>query len=71
MSEGLAQGPYVVAGVGFEPATLRTEGTKFTTEPPCPTVLWHHHGDVIIIVNILTTIITIMSMSFVSTLFII
>ena len=27
-SEGLAQGPYVVAGVGFEPATLRTEGTE-------------------------------------------
>ena len=27
-SEGLAQGPYVAARVGFEPATFRTEGTK-------------------------------------------
>ena len=27
VSEGLAQGHYVVARVGFEPATLRTEGT--------------------------------------------
>jgi len=33
MSEGLAQGPYVAAGVGFEPATLRTQGTELTTEP--------------------------------------
>jgi len=32
-SEGLAQGPYVAARVGFEPATLRT-GTELTTEPP-------------------------------------
>ena len=30
-SEGLAQGPYVAATVGFEPATFRTEGTE------------HHH----------------------------
>jgi len=28
MSEGLAQAPYVVARVGFEPATFRTQGTK-------------------------------------------
>ena len=27
-SEGLAQGPHVAARVGFEPATLRTEGTE-------------------------------------------
>ena len=30
-SEGLAQGPYVAARVGFEPATFHTEGTE------------HHH----------------------------
>ena len=30
-SEGLAHGPYVVARVGFEPATFRTKGTE------------HHH----------------------------
>jgi len=28
MSEGLAQGPYVAARVGFEPATFRTQGTE-------------------------------------------
>ena len=33
-SEGLAQGPYVAARVGFEPATLRTQGTEPTNEPP-------------------------------------
>ena len=26
-SEGLAQGPYVAAGAGFEPATIRSKGT--------------------------------------------
>ena len=36
MSKGLAQGPYVAARVRFEPATLRTQGTELTTEPPCP-----------------------------------
>jgi len=36
MSEGLAQGPYVVARVGFEPATLWRQGPKLTTEPPRP-----------------------------------
>ena len=36
MSEGLAQGPYVAAGVGFAPATLRTQSTEPITEPPCP-----------------------------------
>ena len=29
VSEGLAQGPYMAAKVGFEPATLRTEGNFF------------------------------------------
>ena len=32
-SEGLAEGPYVATRVGFEPATLRTEGIEPTTEP--------------------------------------
>ena len=36
-SEGLVQGPYVAARVGFEPATLWTQGTEPTTEPPCST----------------------------------
>jgi len=36
VSEGLAQGPYVVAGVGFEPAILRIQGTELTIEPPAP-----------------------------------
>ena len=35
MSEGLAQGPDMVARVVFEPATLRMPDTKPTTEPPC------------------------------------
>ena len=39
VSKGLAQGPYVAAGVGFEPATLRTEGAEFTPEPPRPSHL--------------------------------
>ena len=34
MSEGFAQGQYVVAGVGFEPATFWMQGL-LTTEPPC------------------------------------
>ena len=36
LSEGLAQCPYVAAIVRFEPATLRMQGTKRTTEPPRP-----------------------------------
>ena len=36
MSEGLAQGPYVVARVGFEPAMLGMQGTNPTIEPPRP-----------------------------------
>jgi len=34
MSEGFAQGPYVVARVEFEPDTFRTKGIELTTEPP-------------------------------------
>ena len=38
VSEGLAQGPYMAATVhmGFEPATLRMQGTELTTVPACP-----------------------------------
>ena len=39
MSEGLAQGPYMAARVGFEPATYRTQGTESTSEPTHPTTL--------------------------------
>ena len=38
MNEGLAQSPYE----GFELATLCTEGTKLTTEPPRPTIATIH-----------------------------
>ena len=34
----LAQGPYVAARVGFEPATFQMHGTEPTTEPPRRTV---------------------------------
>ena len=33
-SEGLAQGPYVVARVGFKPMTLRTKVVESTNESP-------------------------------------
>jgi len=33
----LAQGPYVAARMGFEPATYGTQGTKPITEPLRPT----------------------------------
>ena len=36
-SDGLAQGPYVAAKAGFEPATLWTKGVESTNEPPRPT----------------------------------
>ena len=36
-SERLAQGPYVAARAGFEPATLRTNGVESTKVPPRPT----------------------------------
>ena len=29
----------MAARVGFEPATLQTQGTRPTTEPPCPTFI--------------------------------
>ena len=35
-SEGLAQGPYVVARVGYEPMTFQTKGDESTNVPPCP-----------------------------------
>ena len=35
-SVGLAQGPYVAAGAGFEPATLCTKGAESTTAPRHP-----------------------------------
>ena len=38
MSEGLAQGPYVAAVVGFKPASFSVQGTDFTTEPPRPAI---------------------------------
>ena len=37
-SEGLAQGPYVVARAGVEPITLRTKGVDSTNAPPTPHV---------------------------------
>ena len=37
-SEGLAQGPYMAAGAGFEPATLQTKGDESINEPPRPTM---------------------------------
>ena len=38
-SEGHAQGPYVAARSGFEPATLRAKGAKSTNEPRRPTLI--------------------------------
>ena len=35
--EGLTQGPYLAARVGFEHTTLRTKGDESTNEPPRPT----------------------------------
>ena len=37
-SEGLAQGPYLAARVGFESMILWTKGVESTNEPPRPTV---------------------------------
>src|SRR6218665_2173045 len=36
VSEGLAQGPYVAAGAGFEPTTLRSKGIDFANALPRP-----------------------------------
>ena len=38
LSEGLAQGTYVAAGVEFEPAIIRAQGTEIITQPPRPTM---------------------------------
>ena len=38
LSGGLAQGPYMAARVEFEPATLQTQSTEPTTEPPRPLI---------------------------------
>ena len=40
LSEGLAQGPYVAARVGFEPTTLRMKDDELTSEPPHPTLIY-------------------------------
>ena len=37
-SEGLAQGPYVTARAGFDPATLWSKGIDSTNAPPCPII---------------------------------
>ena len=37
--EGLAQGPYVAARVGFEPTILQSTAIDSTNEPPRPTPL--------------------------------
>ena len=47
MIEGLAQGLYVAARVGFEAVTLRTQGTEFTMEPPRPQMnIYLHNTDI-------------------------
>jgi len=38
-SEGLVQGAYVVARMGFKPTTLRIKGDESTDEPPRPTII--------------------------------
>ena len=35
-SEGLAQGSYLAARMGFKPATLDAQGAELTAEPPRP-----------------------------------
>ena len=37
VSEGLVEGPYVVARAGVEPMTFRTKGVDSTKAPPRPT----------------------------------
>ena len=37
VSEGLAQGPYVVTRAGFEPTTLRSKVIDSTNAASCPT----------------------------------
>jgi len=40
VNEGLAQGLYLAASMGFKPATLPMQGTKNNTEPPLPTMTY-------------------------------
>ena len=42
-SEGLAQGPYVAARTGFEPATLRSKRIDSTNAPPRPAKCSAHY----------------------------
>ena len=42
VSKGLAQGPYVAAGAGFEPTTFQTKGVESTNEPPRPQSILCH-----------------------------
>jgi len=51
MSEGLAQGSYVMARVGFEPATFHTQGTQPTTESPRLINIGHFSVKIIAIYN--------------------
>ena len=39
LSEGLAQGLYMAARLGFEPATLRTQDTELNAKPSYPMLL--------------------------------
>ena|SRR6218665_251308 len=41
----LAQGPYLTTRVGFEPATLRRQGTETTTDPQfqCNSIIFELH----------------------------
>jgi len=53
-SEGLAQGPFVVAKAEFEPTTLQTKGDEPTNEPPRPTTQLLSHiysSNVLALVN--------------------
>ena len=42
MSEGLAQGPYVVARAGVKPMTLQTKGVDSTKAPHVPHLIKIH-----------------------------
>jgi len=48
VSEGLAQGPYVAAGVGFESVTLQTQGTELKLSHHAPQSM-----HVIMVINII------------------
>ena len=39
MSEGLAQGPYMAARVGFKPVALWMQGTELKSKLPCPCII--------------------------------